>query len=139
MVAREPDPVLLVEAHYVLGVALFWKGGFARSCAHLEQGLAHYTAAQAFDHIALYSQDPGVVCLIRLALDLWCAGYPEQAQQRRQQALVRAQELSHPLSLAYVLAWDALLQSLDRKSTRLNSSHANISYAVFCLKKKKRN
>src|SRR3712207_8721941 len=33
-----------------------------------------------------------------------------------------------------------LLSSLfttDRKSTRLNSSHANISYAVFCLKKKK--
>src|SRR3712207_7714599 len=28
-------------------------------------------------------------------------------------------------------------QSTDRKSTRLNSSHANISYAVFCLKKKK--
>src|SRR3712207_7780758 len=27
---------------------------------------------------------------------------------------------------------------VDRKSTRLNSSHANISYAVFCLKKKKR-
>src|SRR3712207_6878467 len=30
---------------------------------------------------------------------------------------------------------DRLVQ--DRKSTRLNSSHANISYAVFCLKKKK--
>src|SRR3712207_8971312 len=29
-------------------------------------------------------------------------------------------------------------QRLDRKSTRLNSSHANISYAVFCLKKKKK-
>src|SRR3712207_8679423 len=29
-----------------------------------------------------------------------------------------------------------LLDHLDRKSTRLNSSHANISYAVFCLKKK---
>src|SRR3712207_7132571 len=29
--------------------------------------------------------------------------------------------------------------SIDRKSTRLNSSHANISYAVFCLKKKKKN
>src|SRR3712207_6896490 len=28
-------------------------------------------------------------------------------------------------------------QRADRKSTRLNSSHANISYAVFCLKKKK--
>src|SRR3712207_7243471 len=29
-------------------------------------------------------------------------------------------------------------QPEDRKSTRLNSSHANISYAVFCLKKKKK-
>src|SRR3712207_6206321 len=29
------------------------------------------------------------------------------------------------------------IDSVDRKSTRLNSSHANISYAVFCLKKKK--
>src|SRR3712207_7577517 len=28
-------------------------------------------------------------------------------------------------------------RGVDRKSTRLNSSHANISYAVFCLKKKK--
>src|SRR3712207_7359883 len=28
-------------------------------------------------------------------------------------------------------------RGIDRKSTRLNSSHANISYAVFCLKKKK--
>src|SRR3712207_8954090 len=32
---------------------------------------------------------------------------------------------------------DDLLACEDRKSTRLNSSHANISYAVFCLKKKK--
>src|SRR5947209_9831102 len=29
-------------------------------------------------------------------------------------------------------------KKVDRKSTRLNSSHANISYAVFCLKKKKK-
>src|SRR5438445_10202126 len=31
------------------------------------------------------------------------------------------------------------MRSRDRKSTRLNSSHANISYAVFCLKKKNKN
>src|SRR5438445_1869165 len=36
------------------------------------------------------------------------------------------------------LHWDALITAEDRKSTRLNSSHANISYAVFCLKKKKK-
>src|SRR3712207_7382908 len=33
-------------------------------------------------------------------------------------------------------ARDDMLGVVDRKSTRLNSSHANISYAVFCLKKK---
>src|SRR3712207_8907080 len=33
--------------------------------------------------------------------------------------------------------WRNYERGLDRKSTRLNSSHANISYAVFCLKKKK--
>src|SRR3712207_8536598 len=37
------------------------------------------------------------------------------------------------LRMHYVEAGDG---PLDRKSTRLNSSHANISYAVFCLKKK---
>src|SRR5699024_9165873 len=33
---------------------------------------------------------------------------------------------------------DEILSALDRKSTRLNSSHVSISYAVFCLKKKRR-
>src|SRR2546429_1493751 len=34
--------------------------------------------------------------------------------------------------------WGRPLETLDRKSTRLNSSHGYISYAVFCLKKKKK-
>src|SRR5689334_23540010 len=34
--------------------------------------------------------------------------------------------------------YTALLGAVDRKSTRLNSSHSSISYAVFCLKKKTR-
>src|SRR5437868_9661409 len=33
----------------------------------------------------------------------------------------------------------AITSTADRKSTRLNSSHVSISYAVFCLKKKKKN
>src|SRR3712207_8084346 len=37
---------------------------------------------------------------------------------------------------AVALGLFTLLETRDRKSTRLNSSHANISYAVFCLKKK---
>src|SRR5258707_11848241 len=45
------------------------------------------------------------------------------------------------LGVEIVFTWRAVVIALavmsDRKSTRLNSSHANISYAVFCLKKKK--
>src|SRR3712207_5037756 len=41
-----------------------------------------------------------------------------------------------PLAVLNV-ARDSMATTGDRKSTRLNSSHANISYAVFCLKKKK--
>src|SRR3712207_7360788 len=48
--------------------------------------------------------------------------------------------LLYPLEKAYEQkGWDIYdwaKQRADRKSTRLNSSHANISYAVFCLKKK---
>src|SRR3712207_7059158 len=44
-----------------------------------------------------------------------------------------------PALAGAVAALSLLAGRLDRKSTRLNSSHVNISYAVFCLKKKKTN
>src|SRR2546430_6564444 len=40
---------------------------------------------------------------------------------------------------SYAILKDILEMDADRKSTRLNSSHSQISYAVFCLKKKKYN
>src|SRR3712207_8345358 len=46
----------------------------------------------------------------------------------------RAGELG--IAAAGAAHWSAKPLGEDRKSTRLNSSHANISYAVFCLKKK---
>src|SRR3712207_6905806 len=45
-----------------------------------------------------------------------------------------AKERQHPYDASMCLQWHG--EYGDRKSTRLNSSHANISYAVFCLKKK---
>src|SRR3712207_8632416 len=53
----------------------------------------------------------------------------EEVEDRGHPALAEPHARAHALSLQ-------LLR--DRKSTRLNSSHANISYAVFCLKKKKK-
>src|SRR5438034_4676613 len=43
-----------------------------------------------------------------------------------------------PIRYADVAPWYSYVERLDRKITRLNSSHTVISYAVFCLKKKKK-
>src|SRR3712207_8935217 len=48
-----------------------------------------------------------------------------------------AAAVTAPIEAAVVSSAPAMKRKIDRKSTRLNSSHANISYAVFCLKKKK--
>src|SRR3712207_7953748 len=54
------------------------------------------------------------------------------SRQRQTNALRSTLREFYPAALA---AFDEIA-GRDRKSTRLNSSHANISYAVFCLKKK---
>src|SRR3712207_8925337 len=69
------------------------------------------------------------------------AGAPAAAGEVHQQAAPGAvRELRQHRERLRVLRLEAEVQAHraeDRKSTRLNSSHANISYAVFCLKKKK--
>src|SRR3712207_7328709 len=50
--------------------------------------------------------------------------------------LRQSKELLREFQAIYPREEDFYNSTADRKSTRLNSSHANISYAVFCLKKK---
>src|SRR3712207_6933208 len=76
--------------------------------------------------------------------------FPYTTLFRSRQALVLLadgkvqDDLGHLVHVARLQLLDVILEPTrpvggqDRKSTRLNSSHANISYAVFCLKKKKR-
>src|SRR5437868_10158911 len=58
--------------------------------------------------------------------------------------LMMAVNEAHLLNISIATPWqgrglgESLLHLPDRKSTRLNSSHVSISYAVFCLKKKKK-
>jgi TOMM system kinase/cyclase fusion protein len=112
---RDQDPVLLVEAHYALGVTYFWLGEFASAREHLEQGIAHYDPQRHQAHLALFGQVTGAVCLCRVAPVLWYLGYPDQARARSHEAHMLARELSHPFSLAYVLLWTALLYTHHRE------------------------
>src|SRR3712207_8560202 len=65
---------------------------------------------------------------------------PQPAQVLTSQALpisATAARTNSRIDRATVMVRQRVRPGRDRKSTRLNSSHANISYAVFCLKKKK--
>src|SRR5687768_17729539 len=72
------------------------------------------------------------------ALPIYAASVRARAGQLR---FADAPEAGHVLAMLGVLQAaiaGELVALLDRKSTRLNSSHGYISYAVFCLKKKKK-
>jgi predicted ATPase len=96
-----PDPVFLLQAHFIVGDTFFWCGEFTLARAHLEQDLALDHPQRRHSHAALYGLDPGIACLSHAAWTLWVLGYPEQALKRASQALAVAQELSHPLSVAW--------------------------------------
>src|SRR2546430_3283505 len=69
--------------------------------------------------------------------------YTTLFRSERRMKAVEEKNLEQDMRLAYAerqkgFIWERLVKgTLDRKSTRLNSSHSQISYAVFCLKKKK--
>src|SRR5207245_10295986 len=79
--------------------------------------------------------DPGDLHLsLHDALPIWRGGHARALRPPGSRAPSRGQRF--PLRHA-ARQFDWLHETLDRKSTRLNSSHGSISYAVFCLKKKK--
>ena len=106
---------LLLVAHHVLGDTLVWLGEFAGARAHLEQGMALYHPQQHRAHAFLYGYDSGVHGLSFGAWALWYLGYPDQALRRVHDALALAQEVSHPFSLGFALAFAAWLHQLRRE------------------------
>lgn len=106
------EPMVRVEGNYVLGVTSFWLGEFAAARDQLEQAIAEYLPEKAHSHLALYSQDPRIVCMSRLAYCLRFLGEPAGAEERAQEAIRLADELDHPFSLAYALHFGAWL-SID--------------------------
>src|SRR3712207_7412746 len=70
---------------------------------------------------------------------LFRSGQPARDQRDKHQDERRASEHRYVAERhARIAGGEEPRDAQDRKSTRLNSSHANISYAVFCLKKKKK-
>jgi predicted ATPase len=109
------DPAHLLLAHRVLGHTLFFPGGLAQARAHLERGMALYDSRRHRSLVALYGQDPGVVCHLWAALTLWMQGYPDQALREKEEAFTLARELAHPYSQAWALVFGAWFHHFRRE------------------------
>jgi predicted ATPase/class 3 adenylate cyclase len=119
---RAQDSALLSVAHHVMGMASFVFGEFISAQAHLEQGIALYTPQRQDSFSSLYPMDPGADCRAWVSEVLWYLGYPDQALKRSQEALARAYELSHRLTLAATLSHAATLHRL-RGELQLAQQH----------------
>jgi predicted ATPase/DNA-binding winged helix-turn-helix (wHTH) protein len=115
MAQRLQDQEWLLEAHFGLGIVLFYLGDFTVSREHCEQGLSHYDIQQYPPHTPWFGQDPGVACHTYVALAAWALGYPEQALHSGHAALRLARQLGHPFSLAFALSHVALLHAALRE------------------------
>ncbi len=109
LASGQDDPTLTVEAEYALGITHSWRGELPLARHHLEAARQLYTIDQHPRHLALYGQDPGVVCGCRGGLTLWYMGYPDQAARLLEQSLALARRLGHSFSINYALNWTAML------------------------------
>jgi class 3 adenylate cyclase/predicted ATPase len=112
---REQDLALLLSAHRALGEPLLYLGELVPARAHLEQCITLYDLQQHRSLAFLYGLDPGVMSLNTAAITLWHLGYSDQALKRSHEAILLAQELSHPLSLAAALYFAAELHQFRRE------------------------
>lgn len=124
------DAAFLLEAHFAVGQTLMFRGEFVAAREHLEQGIALYDPVRHHAHAFLYGQDPGVFCQILAAWNLCFLGYPDQALRTNHEALIVAQEVAHPLSLAAAQAFFSITHQFRREGPAAQE-HAEATIA-FC-------
>ncbi|ETX06338.1 MAG: hypothetical protein ETSY2_17745, partial [Candidatus Entotheonella gemina] len=108
---RTQEPAHLLEADYLLGIALFWGGEFARSRRHMEATMARYHPAQHSELVFCYGEDPRIQPVFYHVLLLWIMGHTEQARIRHQTVLTQARAAS-PHNLAFALQFSANFYAL---------------------------
>jgi predicted ATPase len=118
---RETAPTACLEAHNALGQTLFFLGEYATARRHLEQGIGLIAPEVERTLIPRDGMSPVVHCLAYGSNTLWCLGYPTQAVQWVQEALVLAEGLGHPFSLGLAQLWAICLHHQRREAAGLQA------------------
>jgi tetratricopeptide (TPR) repeat protein len=99
---RLDDPGVWMEALFLLGVTLFYRGDFVGAREQYERALSQYDDRERTRAWAgRVGEDAGVTHRCYLALALWHLGYPDRALKQSQEMLGIARSIDHPYSLAY--------------------------------------
>ena len=112
-----------VEAYRALGATLYYLSEFNNALAHLESGIERYQPQHhpvpAFLH---YAAEPGMTLLAYSAPLLWCLGYPIQAEERINQAVVIGKDTNHPFSEAVSLHFKTVLYQYQGQAAEVSTS-----------------
>jgi adenylate cyclase len=108
----------------MLGITLSFLGELTASRTYLEQGLALYDAKRHLSLTFQYGADQRSAGLAWLAKDLWLLGYPDQAVQARDEAIARAHEAAHAITLAHGLSVGGLYVDAMLRDWRSAQEHA---------------
>ena len=128
---------ILVQAKKNNGkIMIFGNGGSAAIASHVSVDLTKNANIRSVnfneaDLITCFSNDYGYERWVEKAIDFY-------ADDKDVLILISSSGKSLNMINACKAASNKKISKIDRKSTRLNSSHKPISYAVFCLKKKKK-
>jgi tetratricopeptide (TPR) repeat protein len=105
----------VVGLHQARGTVLCVMGEFTSARSHLERAIAISDRLQTFFLPSGSSDHPGVINRAYASLVLCCLGYPDQALQRRQEAVKLIRDLAHPFTLAVGFGFLAYFHLLRRE------------------------
>lgn len=117
----DADAIHRVQLKWAVANLVMHQGDMATAVLQMDECLAEY---DRLEHRASAVQDPGVMCLCYSAWALWQLGHPDQAMQRAQSVVARAEHMKHRFSLGEAYGFRAAIQLFRGEGTAALDSAA---------------
>jgi class 3 adenylate cyclase/predicted ATPase len=132
LAARRRDVEASALANRLMGETQWAMGEFAQARSHLEQTLEYFAPDRDIANGLQLSHDHAVSALGWLGLTLWPLGYPEQSVAASAQAVVRARDIGHGMTIALALYHRALLGAAFESDPERATAHSD-NAVRYCL------
>jgi serine/threonine protein kinase/predicted ATPase len=120
---RRNDPGMLMEALFMRGATMFYRGQFADARVCYEQAVAAYDDRERTRFWAGHTgHNAGVTHRCYLALDLWHLGYPDQALKLDRETRELARNIGHAFSIGHAIDFTAFLSYYCRLGAELRAA-----------------